>query len=1165
MPQTLISWPPLDSWTQAQTLAGAPEGHDARLLADLARLAGSDGVLHIAADDWRVDSLRACLAFFAPDIEVLVFPAWDCLPYDRASPQPDVMAARLAALHDLSAGFDMPRVVLTTPAALLQRLPPPQMVARSCLRLTPGVASRTALHAFLAAHGYRRVATVREAGEYAVRGSLVDVFPPHHDKAARVDFFDDVVESIRHFDPASQRSLESLDHLDLMMASEVPLNEETIASFRAKYRLAFGVEATRDPIYEHICAGRPYAGHEHWLPLFFEATAWLPDYLPAGMMIVQDEQAGQVLAGREQQVSDLYAARREAAAGSRILTGDAPYRPVAPESFFISGHDWDAFCRARRHVTLSGFAPAPQAEQTMDGGGRPGRTLASERAQPEGPYAAVIELLAGWQAQDRRVLLACASIGTRDRLSHMLREHGLQAQVSIDRLADLIQQPRAVVGLAVLPVDHGFISPDLAVLTETDILGDKQARPSSRRRGARVIMDAAGLTTGDLVVHREHGVGRYDGLETLEVGGAKHDCLKLVYDGGDRLFVPVENLDVLSRYGAGEAVLDKLGGVAWQTRQARVKKRLRDMAQALLKIAAERELKEAEPLAVATEIYQEFAARFPYAETEDQERAINDVLDDLAKGRPMDRLICGDVGFGKTEVALRAAYVAVMSGWQVAFVVPTTLLARQHERTLRDRFRGVPVRMAQLSRMVTAKDAKQVRAELAEGKIDIIVGTHALLGKEVQFKRLGLLIIDEEQHFGVKQKERMKELRAGVHVLTLSATPIPRTLQLAMSGVRSLSLIATPPVDRLAVQSFALPFDPVVLREALMREHGRGGQSFFVCPRVEDLDKAQTALQSMVPELRVTVAHGRLTPTALEDVMTGFDARRFDVLLATDIIESGLDFTNANTIIIHRADMFGLAQLYQLRGRVGRGRQRGYAYLTWPSTQTLSDSARQRLQIIEALDTLGAGFQLASHDLDLRGAGNLLGEEQSGHIREVGIELYQNMLEEAVQEARARQRAAPGDAPVEEPGAWTPQINLGLPVLIPQDYVADLDLRLGLYRRLADLRTQDEIESVAAEWIDRFGPLPNEVENLIETIAVRELCRRAHVARLDLGATGAVIGFHKDSFPAPERLVAWIQAQAGRVRLRPDQRLSILGSWENLDKRAYAARGILSELVALLG
>ncbi|HEY5215772.1 MAG TPA: transcription-repair coupling factor, partial [Pseudolabrys sp.] len=660
--------------------------------------------------------------------------------------------------------------------------------------------------------------------------------------------------------------------------------------------------------------------------------------------------------------------------------------------------------------------------------------------------------------------------------------------------------PEHTVALAVLGIESGFETDEAAIISEQDILGDRLVRPRrTMRRADNFIAEATSLASGDLVVHVDHGIGRFIGLQTIEVGGAPHDCLEIHYAEGAKLFLPVENVDLLSRYGSEQAnvELDRLGGSNWQARKARMKSRIREIAGELIKIAAERQLREAPRLSVGPGAYDEFCAGFPYEETEDQLAAIDATIKDLASGRPMDRLICGDVGFGKTEVALRAAFTAAINGKQVAVVVPTTLLARQHFKTFSERFRGFPINVAQASRLVPNAQLNAVKADLAEGRADIVIGTHALLGKAIKFKDLGLVVVDEEQHFGVAHKEKLKTLRAEVHVLTLTATPIPRTLQLALTGVRDLSIIASPPVDRLAVRTFVSPFDPITIREALLREKYRGGQSFYVCPRIEDLAGAKDFLDKNMPEVRVCVAHGQMPPTVLDDIMSAFYDGKYDVLLSTTIIESGLDIPSANTLIVHRADMFGLSQLYQLRGRVGRSKLRAYALFTLPAQQKITPQAERRLKVLQSLDTLGAGFQIATHDLDIRGAGNLLGDEQSGHIKEVGFELYQQMLEEAVMSLKAGITAPVADR-------WSPQITIGTPVLIPEEYVADLSVRLALYRRLAEIEDEREIESFAAEMVDRFGSLPVEVEHLLQIVAIKALCRRTNVEKVEAGPKGVV-------------------------------------------------------------
>ncbi len=1145
-------------------IGGAPAGHDARAVAEVSLRCVGAPVVYVALDDVQAAVMADSLAFFAPHVEIVSFPAWDCLPYDRISPHADSVGQRLAALSRLTGPFKKPAVLLTTVNALTQKVLPPEVLKDTCLSLAVGdVMPLEKLTRLLAARGYHKAGTVREVGAFAVRGGIVDLYPTGYDQPVRLDFFGDEVESIKFFDPLTQITTEKADRLSLEPTSEVLLDERSIASFRTGYRELFGVSSDNDPLYTAVSAGQKFPGTEHWLPLFYPRLVGLLDYVPTAPVLF-DPQAFDSMPSRAAQVADFYQARvalLEAAKRGKdknVVT----YKPVPAPRLYFFPDAMEVALASHAVGLLSVFVEGDEEATALNAAAMRGRDFADARARPQSAdlYDAVKTYAAHHQAANRRVAIACYSHGSADRITGLLRAHGIEATTLAKNWEEARKLDPKLIVLVVLGLEHGFIAPDLALMTEQDILGDRLVRQTRKKKAAAPFqLELGSLEVGDFVVHSEHGIGRYEGLEVITALGAAHDCIRLIYDGGDKLFVPVENLDVLTRYASAQAgaVLDKLGGVAWQARKARVKKRLLDMADGLLKIAAERQLKAGEVIEIHDGGYQEFAARFPYNETDDQDQSIQAVLDDLSSGKPMDRLVCGDVGFGKTEVALRAAFAVVQAGLQVAVVVPTTLLARQHYQNFVQRFAGFPVRIAQLSRMVTLKEAKEAKEQLNKGQIDVVVGTHAILSKELKFQRLGLVIIDEEQHFGVKQKEQLKELRANVHVLTLTATPIPRTLQLALTGVRELSLITTPPVDRLAVSTYVLPYDPMVIREALMREHYRGGQSFYVCPRIEDLASVEAELRELVPELKMIAAHGRMGASELDDIMTAFDANKYDLLLATNIIESGLDIPNANTIILHRAAMFGLAQLYQLRGRVGRAKQRGYAYFTYDPRAPLSPTAQQRLEVISTLDQLGAGFQLASHDMDIRGTGNLLGEEQSGHIREVGIELYQQMLEDAVAAAKAGggMEAGNADAPDER---WTPQINIGLSVMIPETYVTDLNVRLGLYRRLAE--GGEDSEAIAAEMVDRFGALPIEVENLLQTVAIKHLCRKAGVAKLDTGAKGAVIGFYQDKFARPDLLIQWITKQAGTVKVRPDQKIVLLRTWEDMTRRLDGLKKALEEL-----
>jgi transcription-repair coupling factor (superfamily II helicase) len=1143
---------------------GAPEGHDAHVLSDLVVGGFASSLLHVCLDDGRMARFRAALGFFAPEIQVLTFPAWDCLPYDRVSPNAEIVSRRIDTLTRLAADTQSVkrRIVLTTVNALVQRVPPRKLFRDRVLALKIGGRIPTdRLLSFLQANGYVRTETVRETGEFAVRGGIVDVFPAGANEPLRIDFFGDEIEAIRRFDPMTQRSTAKLDAVTLKPVSEVLLDEEVTTRFRSRYRDEFGPVAPDDVLYSAVSERRRHVGMEHWLPLYYESLETLFDYLPKAVVSF-DHRAEEVRTTRLESIAEFYAARQSLTAARKI---DAAmlYKPVKPTLLFLDEAEWQRVLATRAVGQLTPFAPPPEAAvSAYDAGARPGLSFAEARANPKtNVFEVVRDRIAELKAKGRKVVVGAFTKGAADRLGHVLVERGIEGVDQVENWAALQELSPRRVGLVVLPLEHGFEAGRLTIISEQDILGDRLSRPRRRRSNVdKFIAEVSALSVGDLVVHSDHGIGRYEGLETLDVGGAAHDCLKVLYQGDDKLFVPVENIEILSRFGSEDAAaqLDKLGGVAWQSRKARVKQRIKDIADQLIKVAAEREVREGEQISAPSGLYDEFAARFPYPETDDQLNAIAETLSDMASGRPMDRLICGDVGFGKTEVALRAAFVAAMSGNQVAVVVPTTLLCRQHFKTLSLRLQGLPIRVAQLSRLVTPKESAEVKKGLADGTVDVVVGTHAILAKGIEFSRLGLLIVDEEQHFGVAQKERLKRLKANVHVLTLTATPIPRTLQMALSGVREMSLIATPPVDRLAVRTFIMPYDPVVIREAILRERNRGGQSFYIVPRIKDLDEVKDELTRLVPEIKFAVAHGRMAPTELEDVMTAFDDGKYDMLVATNIVESGLDIPSANTIILHRSDMFGLAQLYQLRGRVGRGKVRAYAYLTVPPEKALTETAMKRLEVMQTLDTLGAGFQLASHDLDIRGAGNLLGDEQSGHIREVGIELYQHLLEEAVADARA---SAAGEE--KAPEDWTPTITLGTSVLIPETYVADLGVRLGLYRRLASLIDRNEIEGFAAELIDRFGALPVEVENLLQIMAIKRLCKEAGVEKVDAGPKGAVIAFRANSFANPAKLIDLIQKSAGTMKVRPDQRLVLLRDFEDAKERVAQVTGLLGKLARL--
>ena len=992
-----------------------------------------------------------------------------------------------------------------------------------------------------------------EPGDFAVRGGIIDIFPPGDLGPVRLDLFGDILEGARRFDPATQLTTEKLSEIELAPVSEVILDEAAIKRFRQNYRIEFGAVRIDDPLYEAVSAGRKYQGVEHWLAFFHDRLETIFAYLPKASITLDDHLTPARLA-RWESIQDQYETRQFALNQKSKL--DTVYKPVAPELLYLDDAAWTRAVSAHRVLQ---FHPLAQQNgpNVIDATGRIGRNFSPERMlEKVNLFSALADHIKS-KLESSKVVVASYSEGARERLAGLIEEEGIFNPKLVSHVRDVDTNG---LHLAVWGLEHGFEAPDLTVISEQDVLGDRLIRQGRKRRKAEnFLTEAQSLSAGDLVVHVDHGVGRFTGLEVITAAGAAHECIVLEYAESARLYLPVENIELLSKYGHDEGLLDRLGGGAWQAKKARLKQRIRDMADRLIRVAAERALRRAPMLEPPVGMWDAFNARFPYEETDDQLNAIEDVMRDLMSGMPMDRLICGDVGFGKTEVAMRAAFAAAMSGAQVALIAPTTLLARQHAKSFSERFRGFPIEVRQLSRFIGSAKAQATRDGLSNGTVDIVIGTHALLAKGVKLQNLGLLIIDEEQHFGVQHKERLKELRSDIHVLTLTATPIPRTLQLSLSGVRDLSVIATPPVDRLSIRTYVSEFDAVTVREALLREHYRGGQSFFVVPRVTDLPQIEEFLKEQLPELNYVVAHGQMAAGLLDKRMNAFYDGKYDVLVATTIVESGLDIPTANTMVVHRADMFGLAQLYQIRGRVGRSKTRAFAYLTIKSQQKLTPNAQKRLRVLGSLDTLGAGFSLASQDLDIRGAGNLLGEEQSGQMRDVGYELYQSMLEEAIAKIKAGEME--GLSQVDD--HWAPQINLGVPVLIPEKYVQDLDVRLGLYRRLSSLSTKVELEGFAAELIDRFGALPKEVSTLMLVVRIKSMCKRAGIAKLDGGPKGATLQFHNDKFASPEGLVDFIQAQNGLAKVK-DNKIVVRRDWtkdSDKIKGAFAIARDLAEIV----
>lgn len=1148
---------------KGKTVSSVPDGFDAVLLDKFSAKKTQD-ILYILSDGVALEKTAQILQYLNPKLEVLKFPAWDTVPYDRVSPNVNIVAQRVETLTSIVANPNpkKSRVILASVGSVLQKLPP-QKVFLNSVRLIK-VGNKLSFNDFIhyaAINGYNRVEQVIEPGEYAVRGDIIDIFPVGTEEPLRIDLFDDEVERIRTFDSMTQRTTGELNHYTFQVMGEVALDENTIKSFRAKYREAFGAAFKDDEIYADITNGVKHLGMENWLPFFYEdALPTLFDYLPQAD-IVLGRNVDEAVKAKCDSIADYYQARLEALSIKSANEVDI-YRPIKPELLYLNEKELNQIFTKKEAVRFTSLT-IESTNEIIDAGVLPGRSFAHAKNINLGQVYSELGEYLKENSKLRRVI-CCYSEGSRDRIFSLMSEHDIKDLTFADGWEDVLSRDASKTAMVILNLSHGFRGDGLCFISEQDILGERQNRRTTKKVTSKdFIADVASLNIGELVVHIEHGIGKFLGLENITAGGAPHDCLKILYANDAKLFVPVENIDVLSRYGIEDdnIQLDTIGGMAWQAKKAKVKQRIHDIAEKLIKIAAERHLKKADTFIPPQGLYDEFSSRFPYNETDDQLNAISDVLQDLGTSIPMDRLVCGDVGFGKTEVALRAAFAVAASGAQVALIVPTTLLARQHYMNFLERMKGFPVRVKMLSRLVTPKEMEETKRGLADGSVEIVIGTHALLSKDIKFCNLGLLIIDEEQHFGVAHKEKLKAIKSDVHVLTLTATPIPRTLQLSLTGVKQLSIIATPPVDRLAARTFVMPFDKVMIKEAIYREKFRHGQTFFVCPRVSDIFGVEKELRELVPDIKILVAHGQMPVKQLENVMNDFADGKADLLLSTTIIESGIDMPSVNTMIVHRADMFGLAQLYQLKGRVGRGKLRGYCYFTVPKQKALKPIAERRLNILQALDTLGAGFSLASHDMDIRGSGNILGEEQSGHIKEVGIALYQHMLEEEIIRIKAGEYQ---DDKTPQLNDWAPQITTGIPIMIPDTYVRDLGVRLGLYKRIGDLQDKAGLDDIREELIDRFGKLPSEVDNLLKTVEIKQLCRKANIEKIDAGAKGILISLRNNTFAKPEKLIDFISRQFGAVKIRPDQKLFIEKNLESYALRVETIKNYVNKLNQLL-
>ncbi|AXU06737.1 transcription-repair coupling factor [Rickettsia japonica] len=1051
--------------------------------------------------------------FFSSNEKIYYFPSYNTIPYDHTSPNANILSRRAETLTKLTTNNSNSKLLITHTANLLNKLPPKDFFSKYFLKLSPKMKFTTdELAMFLVENSFTRNAISIDAGEFAVRGEIIDIILPGP-KAYRIHFSWGYIESIKEFDIDTQISTKSCRELIISPANEIVLNSETIGNFKNNYLRNFGVNHTDNALYEAVISGRKFTGYEQLLPLFYDSCSNLIDYLNDPIFIF-DNLSKKAILEFEHSYNDFYSARSEA----NKLKFNSFYPTLAPTSLYFTASEITELLEQKNNILLT-FENSEQASLIEN-------IAATSFIEKKTVSDKLFEVIKA--NSHKKIIIGSSVLSSFERIKSIIQNY----EYKYNEINKLDEAKASMINVGIIPLNQSFYTKEYLFITASELLEEKPRATNTNKKLKNILLELDNLAEGELVVHKDHGIGQFLKLEALEIKGKPHDFLKILYAGNDKLYIPVESIEVIKKYGNDNAELDKLGSVSWQRSKAKLKNRIKEIALHLIQIAAKRKLNSSASVEFDLEEYDKFCANFPFSETEDQLIAINDIKEDLRNGMLMDRLICGDVGFGKTEVAMRAVFMVAKSLNehlpQVAVVVPTTILCSQHFSRFIERFKGFGLNIKQLSSVISSKEAKIIRSELESGKINIIIGTHSLLHKNIKFFNLKLLIIDEEQHFGVGQKEFLKSLKSSSHVLAMSATPIPRTLQMSMTGLKELSIIATPPLNRLEVRTLVMPFDPVIIRDALLREHFRGGRSFYVVPRIKDIEDITKQLKQIVPELSYKIAYGKMTPSKIDEVMSEFYAGKFDILVSTTIIESGIDIAEANTMIIHNADMLGLSQLYQLRGRIGRGKMRGYAYLTVASHKKMTSHSLRRLEIIQNSCALGSGFTIASRDMDLRGVGNLIGEEQSGQIKEVGTELYQEMLEEQI--------AILKDEPIVSEQPFIPTINLGLSVFIPDNYVADAALKLGLYRRIGNLSNEIEVETFKDEMIDRFGLLPIEFNNLLDIVKIKLLCFKLNIENLDSGDNGFVIKFYKNA-DMTDKILKFVSTYSDQAKIKPDNKL----------------------------
>lgn len=1129
---------------------------------------GKDIFLHVVKNDARSSQIESQIKFFYPDLNILNFPAWDCLPYDNSSPKSQITADRIETLSFLSNETKNTNktLIIATINALIQKTIPQNDVESSGFSFKVGdEVSLETVAKTLVKNGYLRSPNADNIGEFAIRGSIVDIIiqdqKSKEEQGYRLDFFGDNIETIRIFDPLTQISHDKVKKISFLQNKEIILNDKIISNFKNNYRRLFGI-CKNDLIYEGVTNGRSIAGIEHFMSLFYEENlSNIFEYLSnKNYQISLENDIESTKTEKLEEIEQYYQARIDTLKESQ-KDGNI-YNPVPAKDLYLNQDDLRILLDQNQSLIRFDNFENQYFNRAIDleFNKIPDFMLAS-KTNNRSAFDLMNDFIKSTFSK-QKILIACNSLGSATRLEKILSNYEIATKI-VQNPEEITNLGKNVIALSVFSLNYGFYCKDLAVISENSLVGEKKKVKKTTKISVNLIGESLGIAKGELIVHRYHGIGRFEGLQTITAQELTNDFLKLTYFGGDNLFLPVEDISLITRYGSDNPLiqLDKLGSSAWKNRSGKVRKRIKIAAEALIKIAALRKSKKAPILIPESGEYEEFKSRFEFVETQDQLSAIEEIEEDLTKGTPMDRLVCGDVGFGKTEVAMRAAFICAKNEtkpFQVAIVTPTTLLCRQHYHNFLKRFENTGLKIAQLSRMVTPAQSRQIKQDLEDGKINIVIGTHAVLNKNIKFKNLGLVIIDEEQHFGVGQKERLKEFKNEVHILNLSATPIPRTLQMSLTGVKDLSLIATPPIDRIAIRSFVMDYDNVVIKEAIMREFHRGGKIFFVVPRIKDLEEILPKLEKLVPEVKVVAAHGQMTPAKLDEIMNNFYDDKFQLLLSTTIIESGIDIKEANTIIIHKAHMFGLSQLYQLRGRVGRGKIRAYAYLTTPPKRKLTDVATKKLQVMQTLDSLGAGFSVASHDMDIRGSGNILSDEQSGHVKETGVELYQDMLNEAINDLNSSNEQQI-DAQISD---YQAQIKLKISLLIPESYIDNLDLRMSFYKRISNIKSLEEKESLAIEMVDRFGQMPEEINNLLEVSYLKFLAKKCNIEKVEAKKDGILISFYNNHFEKPDELLTLVFSSNGKIKLQNHQILFLKPLKSSSEKLKFALE-VVEKLLAV--